>query len=92
MDFGYLIGWVGVGFGVAVPIPQLLKIRRTGRVNDISIKTYMFLVCAIACYLAHAIYINSTVFTVAQSINITINTAILVHLWRGRYKVETSTR
>ena len=84
MDFGYLVGWVGVGLGICVPIPQLLKIHRTGRTNDISIKTYIFLVCALACYLAHAIYIGSLVFTVAQSVNLTINTAILIYLRRGR--------
>lgn len=77
---------MGVGFGVAVPIPQLLKIRRTGRTNDISLKTYIFLICALVCYLAHAIYISAIVFIVAQSVNIAMNGIILMLLRRGKWR------
>lgn len=79
---GYWIGWVGVAFGLLVPIPQLYKIYKTKKVNDISLGTYIFLVIALVCYLAHAIYIGSLVFTVAQSINLTTNMAILIYLLR----------
>lgn len=87
MDFGYWIGFAGIGFGIAVPIPQILKIRKTGRVDGIALQTYMFLCCALACYLIHAIYIQSLVFTIAQSINLTTNSVILGILWRRRVKV-----
>jgi len=86
MEFGFIIGWVGVGFGLLVPLPQLIKIIKTKRLNDISTGTYIFLVCCISCYLAHAIYIESPVFTVAQSINLTTNSIILTLLIRHRTK------
>ena len=82
MDLGYLIGWVGVAFGLCVPIPQLIKIFKTKSLSDISIGTYIFLVCCLMCYLIHAIYIESLVFTVAQSINLTTNGIILMLLIR----------
>ncbi len=82
MEFGYLIGWIGVAFGILVPIPQLLKIKRTKVIDGISLKTYLFLCMAIACYLAHAIYISAEVFIVAQSTNLTTNSIILGILWR----------
>lgn len=81
---GYWIGWIGVGFGLAVPIPQIIKIRRTGSLDAISLHTYIFLCCALVCYLAHAIYIHSIVFTVAQSINLTTNSIILAMLMRHK--------
>jgi len=84
VDLGFWIGWVGVGFGVAVPVPQLLKIRRTGRTKDISFKTYVLLISALACYLAHAIHIGSIVFTVAQSVGLVINVAVLAYIWKGK--------
>ena len=84
IDAGFLIGWVGLGFGIAVAPPQLMKIKRTGRVDGISFHTYLFLVLALSCYLAHALYINSIVFTVAQASNLVINSIILNILWRHR--------
>ena len=70
MEIGFVIGWVGVGFGLAVPIPQLIKIIKTKSLADISMGTYIFLVCCLICYLIHAIHIKSPVFTTAQSVNI----------------------
>jgi uncharacterized protein with PQ loop repeat len=80
VSFGYAIGWVGVGFGLLVPIPQLIKILRHQKVDGIALWTYIFLVACLACYLWHAVYIKSAVFTVAQSINLINNGAILVLL------------
>jgi len=76
-EIGYLIGYIGLAFGILVPIPQLIKIKRTHSLNGISLHTYIFLVIALACYLAHAIYIKSIVFTIAQSINLTTNGIVL---------------
>ena len=77
---GYWIGWVGVMFGLFVAPPQLYKILTTGGVADISLLTYVFLCCALVCYLIHAIHIKSKVFITAQSINLVINLAVLVTL------------
>ena len=84
MDIGYLIGFLGIALGVCVPIPQIIKIIKTGKTGDISLKTYTFLVLALVCYLSHAIYIESIVFTIAQSINLTTNTTVLYLLIKGR--------
>jgi len=84
MDGGYLIGWLGVLFGLMVAPPQLIKILRTGSTQGISLATYSFLCLALVCYLIHAIYIHSIVFTIAQSINLITNTAILIYLVRCR--------
>jgi len=85
-EIGYLIGWIGILLGVAVPIPQLIKIIRTQRLKDISRGTYIFLVCALSCYLIHAVYIQSLVFIVAQSLNLTTNSIILILLIRNSMK------
>ena len=82
---GDIIGWIGVGFGLLVAPPQLIKILRTKSLNDISIWTYTFLVCALVCYLAHAIYIQAVVFIVAQSIGVILNGVILFLLVRKRW-------
>jgi uncharacterized protein with PQ loop repeat len=88
MDFGYLIGWIGVGFGIGVPIPQLIKMRN-GCLDGISLHTYIFLVIALSCYLAHAIYIHAVVFIVAQAINLTTNSIILARLRRAHRAKNT---
>ena len=86
LEFGFIIGWVGVGFGLLVPLPQLIKIIRTKSLNDIALGTYVFLVCCVTCYLIHAIYIQSPVFMVANGINLTTNSIILVLLARHRLR------
>ena len=83
-DAGYIVGWIGLGFGLAVAPPQLLKIRKSGRVDGISFHTYLFLVLALSCYLWHALYIKSLVFSVAQASNLVINSIILRKLWGDR--------
>ena len=86
MELGNLVGWMGVACGLIVPLPQLRKIIKSKSMNDVSIGTYVFLVGALSCYLAHAIWIKSPVFTVAQSINLFTNSLILVFLIRNRWK------
>ena len=76
MDFGYVIGWVGLGFGVLVPLPQLYKMFKTRRLEDVSLGTYSLLVCCLVCYLIHAIHIHAVVFIWAQSLNLTSNIII----------------
>ena len=81
---GFWIGWLGVLFGLCVAPPQLIKIIRTGKCNDVSVWTYSFLCAALLCYLIHAIYIHSIVFTVAQSVNLTTNGVVLWLLIRRK--------
>ncbi len=84
MEIGNIIGYIGVVLGLAVPVPQLLKLARTGS-SGVSLGTYVFLCLALVCYLIHAIYIGSPVFTISQSVNLATNTAILVVLTRRKY-------
>lgn len=88
MEFGYIIGWCGVAFGLLVPIPQLIKIIKTRRLNDVSLGTYTFLVCCLICYLIHAIHISAEIFVVAQSINLVTNSIIWILLMRHRFGVR----
>lgn len=88
MEIGFLVGWLGVAFGLCVPIPQLIKIFKTKSLADISICTYIFLVCCLACYLIHAVHIRSPVFTTAQAINLVTNGTILILLLRKRREVN----
>ena len=84
MEIGFVIGWMGVALGLCVPIPQLIKIIKTKSLADISLGTYIFLICCLICYLIHAIHIRSPVFTTAQAINLVTNGTILVLLIRRR--------
>ena len=81
---GYWIGWVGVAFGICVPLPQIYKMFKTRSTQDVSIGTYIFLCCALICYLIHAIHIGAIVFIVAQSINLITNSTILVYLLKRK--------
>jgi len=84
MEFGFIIGWIGVAFGLLVPLPQLIKIIRTKSLSDIALGTYVFLFCCLTCYLIHAIYIRSPVFIVAQAVNLITNSTILMLLVRHK--------
>ena len=86
VTIGYWIGWVGVLLGLCVPIPQLIKIIKTKKLNDISLGTYIFLFGCLTCYLIHAIYIKSPVFMTAQAINLITNGIILYLLLRHRIR------
>lgn len=84
MDIGYIIGFIGIAFGLCVPIPQLIKIIKTKQTEHIAIGTYCFLIAALFCFLWHALYIESVVFVTAQGVNLTTNSIILGFLIRGR--------
>lgn len=75
-----LIGWLGVVLGMLVPIPQIIKLFRTGKVRDISLGTYVLLILAMGCYLLHALAIRDVVFITAQAINIMLNSIVLVYI------------
>lgn len=84
MEIGYLIGYLGIFFGLFVAPQQLIRLIKRKSSEDISITSYLALCLAIGCYLIHAIYIKSVVFVIAQSINITFNTAIFIVLLRHK--------
>ena len=86
MELGYLIGWIGLGFGVLVPLPQLHKMIKTKKSNDVSLLTYSFLCLAMIGYLTHAVYISAPVFIVAQALNLTTNGVIFGILAARRFK------
>ncbi len=83
MKFGNTVGWMGVGAGLFVAPPQLLRIIMTGQTEAISVVTYAFLLLAMTCYLLHAIHIKAKVFITANIINIGVNFAILMYLIGG---------
>ena len=80
MEFGELAGWIVLVFGLFVAPSQLVKIIRSKQTAGISLTTYTALVCALVFYLIHALNIGSVVFTIAQSINLASNVAILAIL------------
>jgi len=84
LDYGYIVGVLGIITGLLVAPPQLIKILKTNSSKDVSTFTYLFLCIALVFYLLHAIYIKSIVFTIAQSINLTFNSIILVVLLKHR--------
>ena len=86
MDAGYIVGWVALFFGICVPLPQLLKMLKTGKSNDVSLLTYVFLFFALIGYLIHAIYIQAPVFIVAQGFNLTTNSIVLFILVKRKLK------
>lgn len=86
VDFVYIIGWLGVGFGLMVAPPQLIKIIKTGKTSGISLLTYIALCAALLCYLLYAISIKDAVFMTAQSINLVTNSVILFLLIRNKVK------
>jgi len=86
IDLGYLAGWLGFGFGFGVAPPQLIRMIKTGKSNDVSLTTYVFLFIMMLGYLIHAIYISSPVFIASQIWGLTFNGAILTILIRRKLK------
>jgi uncharacterized protein with PQ loop repeat len=87
LTFGYIVGYAGLVVGICVPIPQLYSILKHKH-TKVSIWTYVFLFCALSCYLYHAIYIQAPVFIAAQSANLLTNAAILFLLLRYRNGIK----
>jgi uncharacterized protein with PQ loop repeat len=81
---GEIVGWLALGVGICVPLPQIAKLLR-GEGSGVSIGTYALLCVAMAGYLVHAISISSEVFIAAQSVNLATNSIVLVILLRRKY-------
>ena len=77
LSIGYMAGYVGLVFGIFVPLPQLYRMIKTKKSNDVSTLTYVFLCLAMIGYLIHAIWINAPVFIAAQAFNLSTNTIVL---------------
>ena len=86
MDLGYWAGWVGFGFGFLVAPPQLYRMIKTGKSNDVSLTTYVFLFIMMTGYLIHAIYISAPVFIASQIWGLTLNGVILILLIQRKLK------
>ena len=84
MEFGYWVGWLGVFWGLLVPVPQLVKIIKTKKLADVSLGTYAILMACLICYLTHAIHIKAEVFICAQSVNLCTNGVIFFLLIKDR--------
>jgi hypothetical protein len=98
IEIGYLIGYLGIVFGLFVAPAQFIKllgkpkrlynllIRFEGLFIKssvgISVTMYLFLCLTLTCYLIHAVYIKSPVFIIAQLINIIVNLSIFIVLMR----------
>jgi len=77
-------GWLGVFLLALAPLPHLRSLFKTGKGKDVAIGTYLLVVAGVVCYLIHAIIIEDTVFIVSNSINLVLNTIVLILLLRGR--------
>jgi len=82
MELGNLVGWVGLGFGICVPLPQLYQMIRH-KTYHVSMLTYVLLVLAMTCYAIHAYTIKSPVFFTAQFVNLITNGAVLFILLKN---------
>ncbi len=76
-----IIGWLGVGLGASVSVPQLIKSIRARSTKGLSKHTYQLLLGAIACYLVRAIAMNDAIFIVSNLLGLVITAAIL-HLFK----------
>lgn len=76
-----IIGWLGVGFGITVSIPQLIKSVRARSTRGLSKHTYQLLFGAISCYLVRAIAVGEPVFIVSNSAGLVV-TACILYLFR----------
>ena len=78
------IGWLGVAFGLGVGPSQLIKLLKTKGTTGISKWTYIYLNCALLCYLIYAIHIHNAVFITAHSISLVVNGTVLYLILRYR--------
>lgn len=75
--FTETIGWVGVGTGLFVAIPQFMKSVRNKSTKGLSKRSYQILCATIICYLIKAIAVKEPVFIVSNSFGLVMTTAML---------------
>lgn len=73
-----IIGWLGVGLGASVSVPQLIKSINSRSTKGLSKHTYQLLLCAITCYLIKAIAMNDAIFIVSNVLGLVITAVILL--------------
>lgn len=81
-----IVGWIAVGFGVLIPIPQLHKIIKTSSSRDVALGTYIAIVSYIICALFHAVYIQDLIFIIIQCTNLVTNSIVLSFILYHRRK------
>jgi len=75
--FTELIGWVGVGIGISVAIPQFTKSLKNKSTKGLSKRSYQLLCLTIICYLIKAIAVKEPVFIISNSFGLVITSAML---------------
>ena len=73
-----IIGWLGVGLGASVSVPQLIKSINARSTKGLSKHTYQLLLGAITCYLIKAIAMNDAIFIVSNVLGLVITAVILL--------------
>lgn len=77
--------WIGVAFAQCVPLFQIYKIKKTGKML-ISLWTYVFLTIAITLFIWHSIIIKDIGFIVQNIAALGTNGSILYLLIRRNGK------
>jgi len=77
-----IIGFIGLGFGLLVAPPQIIKILKTKNATNISKHTYIFLCITIICYFIHALAIKDLVFSLSNGINLLVNGFVLSLIYK----------
>ncbi len=77
-----IVGFIGLGFGLLVAPPQIIKLLKTKDSKGVSKLTYSFLVITILCYLIHAVGIGDLVFMLSNGINLFINSVALILIFK----------
>lgn len=84
MDFGYVIGYIGLVFGISIPIPQLIKCYKTRSVRDLAPLTFCLIVTWMACSFVYAVYRGDLLFMISQGYALVMNGTILMLIFRHR--------
>lgn len=75
--FTELIGWLGLGIGIFVSIPQFTKSIKDKSTRGLSKRSYQLLCLTITCYLIRAIAVKEPVFIISNSFGLIVTSAML---------------
>jgi len=82
MDITFIIGMIGVVFGLFVNPLQIYKTLKTKQAKGISAYTYGTLTVALICYTIRAIAIKAPVFIISNSIGIISSVTMLILIYK----------
>lgn len=75
--FTEIIGWVGVGIGIFVAVPQFRKSVKDKSTRGLSKRSYQLLCLTVICYLIRAIAVKEPVFIISNSFGLILTSAML---------------